>query len=118
MLLLRAQALMRTGQAGEAASQLGTWVGDHALDATAWQALAQAERAQGQMLRALRAEGEAPMAQLDYAGAVDRWRAAQDWARQHPVGSAELIEVSIVDARLRQAQALLHQQREDDKKFR
>ena len=118
VLLLRAQALMRTGQAGEAASQLGTWVGDHALDATAWQALAQAERAQGQMLRALRAEGEAPMAQLDYAGAVDRWRAAQDWARQHPVGSAELIEVSIVDARLRQAQALLHQQREDDKKFR
>ena len=117
-LLLRAQALTRTGQAGEAASQLRTWVGDHPLDASAWQALAQAEAAQGQTLRALRAEGEAPMAQLDYAGAVNRWRAAQDWARQHPGGSAELIEVSIVDARLRQAQALLHQQREDEKKFR
>ena len=117
-LLLRAQALTRTGQAGEAASQLRTWVGDHAQDAGAWQALAQAETAQGQTLRALRAEGEAPMAQLDYGGAVNRWRAAQDWARQHPGGSADLIEVSIVDARLRQAQALLQQQREDEKKFR
>jgi predicted Zn-dependent protease len=63
VLLLRTQALLRTGQAGEAASQLRTWVADHAYDAGAWQALAQADAAQGQMLRSLRAEGEAALAQ-------------------------------------------------------
>ena len=67
-------------------------------------------------MRQLRAEGEVPMAHLDYAGAVDRWRAAQDYARQHPGGNADLIEVSIVDARLRQAQELLRQQQKDEKK--
>ncbi|MEZ5606607.1 MAG: M48 family metalloprotease [Burkholderiaceae bacterium] len=118
VLLLRAQALLRTGQAGEAASQLRTWVSDHAHDGGAWQALAQADAAQGQMLRSLRAEGEVALAQLDYAGAVNRWRAAQDYSRQHPGDGAALIEASIVDARMRQAQALLQQQRLDEQKNR
>ncbi|MBS0501870.1 MAG: M48 family metalloprotease [Proteobacteria bacterium] len=118
VLLLRTQALLRTGQAGEAASQLRTWVADHAYDAGAWQALAQADAAQGQMLRSLRAEGEAALAQRDYAGAVDRWRAAQDYSRQHPGDGAALIEASIVDARMREAQALLRQQRLDEEKQR
>jgi len=94
------------------------WVSDHPQDAGAWQALAQAQAAQGQTLRALRAEGEVPMAQLDYAGAVDRWRAAQDFSRRAPGGAADLIEASIVDTRLRQAQALLQQQRLDEQKRR
>ena len=117
-LLLRAQALTRAGQAGEAASALQPWVSDHPRDAGAWQALAQAEGAQGRMLRALRAEGEVPMARMDHAGAVDRWRAAQDHARQHPGGAAELIEASIVDTRLRAAQAALRQQQLDELKRR
>jgi hypothetical protein len=58
-----------------------------------------------------------PMAQLDYAGAVDRWRAAQDAARR-AAGAADLIEASIVDTRLRQAQALLQQQRQEEQKAR
>ena len=118
VLMLRTQALLRTGQAGEAASQLRTWVADHAHDSGAWQALAQADAAQGQMLRSLRAEGEVALAQLDYAGAVNRWRAAQDYSRQHPGDSAALIEASIVDARMREAQALLQQQRLDEQKSR
>jgi predicted Zn-dependent protease len=115
-LLLRTQALIQTGRAADAASALQPWVSDHPTDAGAWQALGQAYGAQGQILRQLRAEGEVPMAHLDYAGAVDRWRAAQDYARQHPGGNADLIEVSIVDARLRQAQELLRQQQKDEKK--
>ncbi|MBN9407144.1 MAG: M48 family metalloprotease [Burkholderiales bacterium] len=118
VLMLRTQALLRTGQAGEAASQLRTWVADHAHDSGAWQALAQADAAQGQMLRSLRAEGEVALAQLDYAGAVNRWRAAQDYSRQHPGDSAALIEASIVDARMREAQALLQQQRLEEQKNR
>ncbi|HQZ57853.1 MAG TPA: peptidase M48, partial [Ottowia sp.] len=117
-LLLRAQAQTASGQAAQAADALQVWVSDHPRDAGAWQALAQAQAAQGQTLRALRAEGEVPMAQLDYAGAVDRWRAAQDFSRRAPGGAADLIEASIVDTRLRQAQALLQQQRLDEQKRR
>ncbi len=117
-LLLRAQALTRTGQAGEAASRLRTWVSDHPRDAGAWQALAQAEGALGQTLRALRAEGEAQMVNMDYVAAVDRWRAAQDFARQNPGSPDSLIEASIVDSRLGQAQAALRQQRQDEIKRR
>ena len=66
------------------------------LAAGAWQALATAHAAQGQTLRALRAEGEVPMAHMDYAGAVDRWRAAQDFSRQSPGSAADQIELLLV----------------------
>ena len=56
------------------------------------------------------------MARMDYAGAVDRWRAAQDVARRAPGSAGDLIEISIVDTRLRQAQALLRQQQLDEQK--
>ncbi len=117
-LLLRAQAQTRSGQAAEAAGALQTWVSLHPRDASAWQALAQAQAAEGRMLRALRAEGEVPMARMDLAGAVDRWRAAQDYSRQHPGDNADLIEASIVDTRLRTAQAALKLQREEEAKRR
>ena len=73
--------------------------------------------AQGQTLRGLRAQGEVAMAHMDYAGAVDRWRAAQDFSRTQ-MGGGDLIEASIVDTRLRTAQAALKQQREDELKRR
>jgi predicted Zn-dependent protease len=116
VLLLRAQALTRAGQAGEAASALQTWLGEHPRDAGAWQALAAACAAQGQTLRQLRAEGEVQMAHMDWSGAIDRWRAAQDFSRQQRGGNAALIEASIVDARLREARELLRQQQLDEKK--
>jgi len=118
VLLLRAQAQTSAGQAGEAASALQTWVSDHPRDAGAWQALAQACGAQGQTLRQLRAEGEVQMAHMDYAGAIDRWRAAQDFSRQQRGSSADLIEASIVDARLREARELQRLRELDEKKRR
>ena len=117
-LLMRAQALTATQRAGDAAAALQVWVSDQPRDAGAWQALSQAYGAQGQNLRALRAQGEVAMAHMDYAGAVDRWRAAQDFSRTQRGGSADLIDASIVDARLRVAQAALQQQREDELKRR
>jgi len=60
---------------------------------------------QGQALPSLRAEGEAQMARMDWSGAVDRFRAAQDWAKNNRLQAGDHIEASIVDARLRQAQA-------------
>lgn len=116
LLLLRAQAQTGSGQAAEAAAALQTWVSDHPQDGGAWQALAQAHAAQGRMLRALRAEGEVQMARMDYAGAVDRWRAAQDYSRRQPGDNADLIEASIVDTRLRTAREALRLQREEEEK--
>jgi predicted Zn-dependent protease len=115
-LLLRAQAHTAGGQAVLASDALQPWLSDHPHDAGAWQALAQAWAAQGQTLRQLRAEGEVQIARMDYAGAVDRWRAAQDFSRQQRGGGADLIEASIVDARLREGRALLRLQQEDEKK--
>jgi predicted Zn-dependent protease len=117
-LLLRAQALLATGGAVQAASSLQNWVAIHPDDAGAWQQLAAAWAAQGQTLRSLRAEGQARLAQMDLQGAIDRFRAAQDYSRQHPGGSADLIEASIIDTRMRETQAALRQREKDEKQWR
>jgi predicted Zn-dependent protease len=74
-------------------------------DAQAWNILASMLAIQGQALPSLRAEGEAQMARMDWPGAVDRFRAAQDWARNNRLQAGDHIEASIVDSRLRQAQS-------------
>lgn len=79
-------------------------------DAQAWHVLGQLLAAQGQTLPALRAQAEAQVARLDWQGAIDRFRAAQDWARQTRLQAADHIEASIVDARLRYAQDRLRAQ--------
>ena len=73
-------------------------------DALAWNTLASLLALQGQTLPSLRAEGEAQMARMDWSGAVDRFRAAQDWAKHNVLQAGDHIEASIVDTRLRQAQ--------------
>ena len=100
-----AQAETASGQAKQTTARLQRWVSEHPDDGTAWQLLAAAWRARGQPLRALRAEGQAHMAWLDWTGAVERLRAAQDWVRQHP--QADHIEAAIVDTRLREARQAL-----------
>ena len=46
--------------------------------------LGRANMAQGQVLRAIRAEAEAQVALLDYAAAMDRFKAAQGMVRDAP----------------------------------
>ncbi len=83
---------------------LQNWVSIHPRDPLAWNMLAQGEEALGQRLRALRAQAEARAALGDIGGAVDRLRAAQTLAR---TGAAnDFIEASVIDARLRQLEAL------------
>ncbi len=118
-LLLQAQALLQTlaaagagsspGELAALAERLHTWVTLQPQDAGAWQWLAQVWRAQGQGLRALRAEAEAQVAQYDYAAAVDRFRAGQELARNSGA-AADFIEASIIDTRLRAVQSLLREQ--------
>ena len=70
--------------------------------------LGRANTAQGQVLRAIRAEAEAQVALMDYAAAVDRFKAAQGLARSTP--GVDHIEASIIDTRTRQVQSLLREQ--------
>ena len=76
----------------------------HPRDPLAWSMLAQGEEALGQRLRAMRAQAEARAALGDINGAIDRLRAAQTLVR---TGAAnDFIEASVIDARLRQLEAL------------
>ena len=114
-LLLGAQVATQTGQgaaAGEAAPRLQDWVAAHPRDAQAWQLLSSAYAAQGQTLRAIRADAETQVARLDYAAALNRLKAAQELARQGRVGTvaADHIEASIIDTRRRQVELLLREQ--------
>ncbi|MDL5037407.1 M48 family metalloprotease [Comamonas sp. Y6] len=111
-LLLRADILLKLGQAASMASPLQTWVTDHPRDGTAWQTLARVWRSQGQEMRALRAEAEAQVAYYDYAAAVDRFKAAQDLARKAGA-KADYFEASIIDTRLRAVDELLREQLRD-----
>lgn len=107
-LLFGTQALLQTGKAADVAQRLQTWVAENPRDAAAWQALSAAYAAQGQKLRAVRAEAEARVAQLDYKAALDRFKAGQEMARRGAGG--DHIEASIIDTRARQVESLLREQ--------
>ena len=111
-LMAVAQALLRLPQhplQQDITRQLRTLVQQAPNDAQAWQLLAGLLSSQGQALASLRAEGEAQIARLDWSGAIDRLRAAQDLARQGRLHPGEHIEASIVDTRLRHAQDRLRE---------
>lgn len=108
-LLYSAQAQVQGGQSRDAAQRLQTWVANNSRDAAAWQLLATALNAQGQPVRAVRAEAEARVAQLDYRAALDRFKAAQDLVRRN-TGGTDHIEASIIDTRARQVESLLREQ--------
>jgi predicted Zn-dependent protease len=98
---------VQAGQAQAAAERLQTWVATHPRDATAWQLLSTAYAAEHQPLRAVRADAEAHAAQLDYAAALDRFKAAQEMVRR---SGGDYIEASIIDTRARQVESALREQ--------
>lgn len=108
-LLLRARIASALGRAPDVLEPLQTWVSLYPQDASAWQALASAWQAQGQTLRAIRAEAEVHAAHHDYTAAIDRLKAGQDWARQSR-NAQDFVEASIIDTRLRAMQALAQEQ--------
>ena len=106
-LLAVAQALVRLPQhpwQQDLIRQLRALVQQAPQDGQAWNTLASLLAMQGQALASLRAEGEAQISRLDWSGAIDRLRAAQDLAKKGTLQAGEHIEASIVDARLRHAQ--------------
>ena len=109
-LLMGARIRTREGQLTQAVDLLQTWVAGHPRDAAAWQALAVVYRAQNEPLRAIRAEGEVQMSIYDFAGAVDRFKAARTVSGKGNLLPADHIEASIIDTRLRQAESRLREQ--------
>jgi predicted Zn-dependent protease len=82
-------------------------------DALAWEALAMLQETQGQTLRSLRSIAESRVAVLDYGAALDRLKAAQEWARRN---GANHVDASIIDTRTRNVQAMVRElQLERDK---
>jgi predicted Zn-dependent protease len=110
--LLGAQAALATGAPRQAAARLQEWVAAHPRDAQAWQTLARAQLALGQRLRSVRSEAEARAAQLDFAGAVERFRAAQ--ALPAAERAADGMELAIVDVRRREVEAQLRESTRED----
>ena len=111
-MFLRVQAQLQlrpqSRQMAQTAQQLQTWLADHPRDAQAWQLLSSVYAAQGRTLGAIRAEAEVNVAQLDYAAAHTRLKAAQDFIRKGGA-AADHIEASIVDTRARQIEQLLRE---------
>ena len=123
-LFLQAQIALQKSQSGaagaipavaEVAQRLQSWVAAHPNDALAWQWLSSSNAAQGQSLRAIRADAETQVARLDYPAALDRFKAAQELVRKLHGGNgadaaADHIDASIIDTRQREVQALLKEQ--------
>jgi predicted Zn-dependent protease len=113
LLLLSTQTAL--AQSDEAAlkrrsEDLQTWLAARPSDASAWSVLSQAFAKLGQPLRAIRADAEASLALGDLQGATDRLRAGQRRARGGPGGaSADFIDASVIDARLRDIERLRRQ---------
>ncbi|MBL0918856.1 MAG: M48 family metalloprotease [Hydrogenophaga sp.] len=113
--LLGAQAALASGQAPRAAARLQTWVVERPRDALAWQLLSRAHQAQGQTLRAVRADAEARAAHFDWDGALERLKAAQ--ALPPAQRNADPIELAIVDSRRRDVELRLREaMREDERR--
>ena len=113
-LLMQARALLAAGKPQLVSDRLTTWVTVHPQDEVAWQLLAVAYGIQNQNVRAIRADAEGRVAQLDYTGALERFRAAQTMIRSNPA-SADFVEGSIIDTRARQLDSLVKQQALQDK---
>ena len=113
-LLIQARALLAAGKPQAVSDRLITWVTLHPKDDAAWQLLAVAYGNQNQSVRAIRADAEGRVAQLDYTGALERFRAAQTMIRSNP-GSSDFVEGSIIDTRARQLASLVKEQALQDK---
>ena len=112
--LLQSRALLAAGRAPEVSGALLNWVTARPKDIAAWQLLAQAYGKQGKEVRAIWADAEARVVQLDYTAALDRLKAAQNMMRSRP-GSGDFMDASIIDTRARQVTLLAREQALEDK---
>ncbi|XVJ71980.1 MAG: M48 family metalloprotease [Rhizobacter sp.] len=108
LLLQRAEVAAASGTPRAAVQTqidaLQSWLSAHANDARAWSALSALWATQGQRLRSVRADAESHHAKGDLTGAMDRLRSGQALVRSGQV--QDFIESSVIDARLRDLEAV------------
>lgn len=109
VVVAQARLDMALQQPARAVQDVQLWLADHPLDASAWELLGQALQQSQRAVYAVYAQAQASAARLDYASAVQKLQAAQELARQ-PGAQVPHQEASMVDARLRQLQALAREQ--------
>ena len=124
VVLDRAEIALASGAAadvatlGARADELQTWVAVNGHDAAAWTDLGRLWERLGRPLRAVRADAEARAALGDLVGAADRLRAGQRIARSGNAAAVDFIDVSVIDARLRDIEAQRKLIAAEDKEFR
>ena len=113
-MLLSAQVAIALRSPAPMVAPLRDWVAVHPKDAGAWRMLSALYNAQNDTVRAVRADAEANVAMLDYAGARDRFKAAQELVRHGGGGvPVDFYEASIIDTRARAVDAMLKDQQSD-----
>jgi predicted Zn-dependent protease len=95
-----------------AATNLQTHLSVHAHDATAWSLLSSLWQRLNQPIRSVRADAEAAAAVGDLPGAIDRVLGAQKRFRQPD--TASIVELSVMDSRLRTWQRQWHDDMRED----
>ncbi len=119
----RAQVLVQAGlrnasnrieDAKLVVDSLQLWLSQFPRDANAWELMSTALLTTGNTVGGIRADAESLAAHWDYAGAVDRLKAAQELTRQisreSGLDATARIEASIVDVRLRSLEAARREQ--------
>lgn len=116
-MLLAAEAAVATRNPAPMVPVLRDYTALQPRDATAWRALSSLYNAQDDPVRAIRADAEANVAILDYAGARDRYKAAQELSRnlaqRGAPNAVDHYEASIIDTRARAVDALVKQQADE-----
>jgi predicted Zn-dependent protease len=102
----------RTEAWSDAASRLQTHLSVHPHDATAWSLLASLWTQLGEPIRAVRAEAEAAAAEGDLPGAIDRAEGGRKRFRQPD--AAAIVELSVLDSRLKDWQRQLREDMRED----
>jgi beta-barrel assembly-enhancing protease len=118
VMLLSAQiALARdTASLQKSVEEMQTWVALYPRDASVWAQLGRSWEKLEQPLRSLRAEAESRIAIGDLVGGVDRLRAGQRLARASR--TADFIEASVIDARLKEIEAARRREFEEQQRQR
>lgn len=102
----------RTMAWSDTAARLQAHLSVHPHDATAWSLLARLWQQLGQPIRAVRADAEAAAAEGDLPGAIDRAEGGRRRFRQPD--AAAIVELSVLDARLKDWQRQLQEDLRDD----
>lgn len=100
-LLMQAQVAIAAKQPAQVIGLLEGWVFKHADDNVAWVLLSTAYRMNNQPDLSLRAEGEARMAEGDFGGAIDRFKAALNLSKEY---DTRIQDMEVLQSRLRTAQ--------------